>query len=195
MGKLFAIPVSTALTIHLFESVNSKKEITSHGFEIQSTAENLLSEGNNENRRTGDCDFCLIAKGAVPRYIVFEDEISLAFLDRKPVFLGHSLLVPRVHYETISDLPDELTGALFRNAKLVARGIQSGLSSEGTFIAINNKVSQSVPHLHIHVVPRKYGDGLRGFFWPRTSYKSAEHMAETRDLIRAAIKSIQNKNS
>lgn len=141
-----------------------------------------------------ECDFCAVVNGKVPRYIVFQDQVSLAFLDRKPVFLGHCLLIPKVHYETISDIPDDLVGSIFRNAKLLARGVQIGLDSAGTFMAINNKVSQSVPHLHIHVVPRRYGDGLRGFFWPRTSYRNEDQMIETRNLIQSAIEGIRENS-
>ena len=136
---------------------------------IPTTAENWSFEETRSGERIGECDFCAIVNGDVPRCIVFQDDTSIAFLDRKPVFLGHCLLIPKIHYETISDLPDDLVGPLFRNAKMIAKAVQLGLSSGGTFMAINNKVSQSVPHLHIHIVPRKYGDGLRGFFWPRTS--------------------------
>lgn len=150
--------------------------------------------GTKRVANKGECDFCAIVNGKVPRYIVFQDQVSIAFLDRKPVFLGHCLLVPKVHYETISDIPDDQVGSLFLNAKLLAMGVQLGLDSAGTFMAINNKVSQSVPHLHIHVVPRKYGDGLRGFFWPRTSYRSEDQMIETRNLIQSAIERIRENS-
>src|SRR6476646_5172177 len=119
------------------------------------------------------CLFCRIVRGEVHARLVFEDEISLAFLDHRPVFPGHCLLVPKEHFATLSDLPTQLLGPLFGNAQLLARAIEQGLWAEGTFVAINNRVSQSVPHLHIHVVPRRKKDGLRGFFWPRTKYRDA----------------------
>jgi len=108
---------------------------------------------------------------------VFADEIAFAFLDHRPVFKGHTLLAPRAHVETLADLPSDLVGPFFTRARLVARAVESGLGADGTFVAINNKVSQSVPHLHVHVVPRRRKDGLRGFFWPRTKYEGAEEMA------------------
>jgi histidine triad (HIT) family protein len=92
----------------------------------------------------------------------------------------------------LSDLPKELVGPLFTNAQLLVKAVKIGLQAEGTFLAINNKVSQSVPHLHIHIIPRKYGDGLRGFFWPRQSYQSEEQMNEITNSIRTAIEKIQN---
>jgi histidine triad (HIT) family protein len=146
-------------------------------------------------RHVGDkCAFCEIASGEKASRIVFEDDNSLAFLDRKPVFSGHCLLVPRKHFETLSDLPTPLIEPLFYNARLLARAVESGLKAEGTFVAINNRVSQSVPHLHIHVVPRRKGDGLRGFFWPRTQY-SDEAAADAAQLsIRAAVESIRSSN-
>ncbi len=119
--------------------------------------------------------------------MVFEDEVSLAFLDQRPLFSGHSLLVPREHYQTIWDLPDGLVGPLFANAKLLSEAIRDAMKAEGAFIASNNVVSQSVPHLHVHVVPRNRKDGLRGFFWPRTKYDGEEHMRETAEAIRKAV--------
>ncbi|MDG6922222.1 MAG: HIT family protein [Nitrososphaerota archaeon] len=125
------------------------------------------------------------------RYVVFEDEFSIAFLDRKPVFIGHTLLIPKIHTETISDLPRKLVGPLFTNMQLVSRAVQSALSSDDIFVAINNNVSQSVPHLHIHVVPRKFGDGLKGFFWPRTKYSSEDQMNDTKSAIMEAVRSLR----
>jgi len=133
------------------------------------------------------CLFCEIASGRTPAAVVFEDEHCLAFLDYKPLFHGHVLLVPRLHVETLTDLPAELIGAIFTNAKTLARAVERAMEAEGTFVAINNRVSQSVPHLHIHVVPRSKGDGLRGFFWPRTKYASGQRMSEVRDSIRTAL--------
>ena len=120
-------------------------------------------------------------------HVVFEDSMSVAFLDHRPVFRGHCLLVPKVHYETLGDLPTEVIGPLFANAQKLARGVQHAMEAEGTFVAINNRVSQSVPHVHIHVVPRRKGDGLRGFFWPRQKYRDEEEMREVRDAIRSAV--------
>lgn len=119
-----------------------------------------------------DCLFCRIATCDVAVRLVFEDEISLAFLDHRPVFPGHCLLIPKRHYETLADLPAELIGSFFRNAQLLARAVESAMEAHGTFVAMNNRVSQSVPHLHVHVVPRRRKDGLKGFFWPRYPYQS-----------------------
>lgn len=134
-----------------------------------------------------DCVFCKIIRGELPAYIVFEDDLSLAFLDAKPVFPGHTLLVPRQHYETLVDLPGSLVGPLFQNAQLLARAMEMGLKADGTFVAINSHVSQSVPHMHIHVVPRRYGDGLRGFFWPRQKYKDQAAILDIQNTLRSTI--------
>ena len=133
------------------------------------------------------CVFCQIIRGEAPAYVVLEDRVSLAFLDRRPLFPGHCLLVPKEHYATLIDLPAELIGPLFSQAQLLARAMEQGLQAEGTFVAMNNRVSQSVPHLHIHVVPRRKKDGLKGFFWPRQSYKSDVAMQEVRQRLRAAL--------
>src|SRR6516165_9750740 len=116
---------------------------------------------------TQDCVFCNIAASLHPAELVYEDENFIAFLDDRPLFPGHVLLVPRQHFVTLLELPEELGGAAMRTLQLLARAVESSLDAEGTFIAINNRVSQSVPHLHIHIVPRRRRDGLRGFFWPR----------------------------
>jgi len=134
-----------------------------------------------------DCLFCRIAAGEVEAAIVLEDQATLAFLDHRPLFPGHCLLIPKAHCETIMDLPEELTAPLFNNARLLAGVVEEAMGSDGSFIAINNRVSQSVPHLHIHVVPRRKKDGLRGFFWPRQKYQSAAEMESVRDRLRAAI--------
>ena len=118
---------------------------------------------------------------------MFEDEGSLAFLDNRPLFPGHCLLVPKEHYDTLNDLPSELIGPLFANAQKLSQAVESGLEAGGTFIAINNKVSQSVPHLHVHVIPRRRGDGLRGFFWPRQRYCDGDHTREIQGAIRGAL--------
>ena len=119
--------------------------------------------------------------------MVLEDERTLAFLDNRPLFPGHSLLVPREHVETLSDLPDDLLPELFGNARLLAQAMEEGLEAEGSFVALNNRVSQSVPHLHVHVVPRRRKDGLRGFFWPRHKYEDDAHAAETQLALKNAI--------
>jgi histidine triad (HIT) family protein len=133
------------------------------------------------------CKFCQIGGHALPSYVVFEDSISLAFLDNRPLFPGHVLLIPKQHFETLGDLPADLIGGFFRNAQLLAQAVEQGMLAEGTFVAINNRVSQSVPHLHVHIVPRKKKDGLRGFFWPRNAYESEEQMKQAQEAIRSAI--------
>ena len=132
------------------------------------------------------CLFCEIVAGAQPAHRVFEDDACFAFLDTRPVFVGHVLLVPRRHHEALADLPSELLLPLFAGAQRLARAVETALRADGAFVAINNKVSQSVPHLHIHVVPRKKKDGLRGFFWPRQKYASEEEAAEIAGRIRDA---------
>jgi histidine triad (HIT) family protein len=134
-----------------------------------------------------NCRFCAVVAGEEQGHVVFKDELSLAFLDHRPLFPGHSLLVPRDHYETIWDLPDDLVGPLFGNAKFLSGAIRTAMNAEGAFVAVNNIVSQSVPHLHIHLVPRNRKDGLRGFFWPRRKYDSEEHMRETAARIREVV--------
>ncbi len=121
---------------------------------------------------------------------MFEDETSLAFLDNRPLFPGHSLLIPRRHVETIWDLPDELIEPLFANARLLSAAIREATAAQGAFVALNNVVSQSVPHLHVHLVPRNRRDGLRGFFWPRRKYDSDDHMRETAEAVRAAVRTL-----
>ena len=134
------------------------------------------------------CLFCRIVSGEVPATIVYEDENAVAFLDHRPLFHGHTLLVPRQHVETLGDLPEQLVGPYFEAAQLLSRAVQSAVDAEGTFVAMNNRVSQSVPHLHVHVVPRRKKDGLKGFFWPRTKYKGEEEMKAVQDKIVAALK-------
>ena len=136
---------------------------------------------------SGSCAFCQIVSGALASSVVLEDEHSVAFLDQRPLFPGHSLLVPREHHETLLDLPDGLITILFQNARLLARAMEEGLHAEGSFVALNNRVSQSVPHLHVHVVPRRRKDGLRGFFWPRQKYRDDTHAEETARLLRSTI--------
>lgn len=133
------------------------------------------------------CPFCRIARGEQESAVVFEDRASLAFLDRRPLFPGHSLVVPRAHVETLADLPLELVSPLFVAVRLVARAVETALRADGSFVAINNRVSQSVQHLHVHVVPRRRKDGLRGFFWPRGRYASPEEMAAVQRQIAEAV--------
>jgi histidine triad (HIT) family protein len=136
------------------------------------------------------CLFCKIATGDQAARMVFEDEISLAFLDHRPVFPGHCLLIPRKHYETLSDLPENLIAPFFKNTQLLARAIESGMDAHGTLVAMNNRVSQSVPHLHVHIVPRCRKDGLKGFFWPRYPYQSEEEADLVQSAIRKAISNL-----
>ena len=133
------------------------------------------------------CLFCKIAVGEVTPPVVFEDELSLAFLDHRPVFPGHCLLIPKAHFETLTDLPENLIGPFFKNVQLLSRAIESAMEAHGTFVAMNNRVSQSVPHLHTHIVPRRRKDGLKGFFWPRQPYKSEEEADLVQKTIRRAV--------
>ena len=137
------------------------------------------------------CLFCGIANGEGSATVVFEDEISFAFLDHRPLFPGHTLLVPRKHFETLSDLPTELVGPFFKNVQLLARAVELAREAEGSFVAMNNRVSQSVPHLHVHVVPRRRKDGLKGFFWPRSKYENDAQMIDVQQSIQTAIVAIQ----
>ena len=134
-----------------------------------------------------NCKFCQIASRALSSAIVFEDSLSLAFLDHRPLFPGHTLLIPKHHYETLRDLPAELTGAFLKNVQVVAQAVERGMQAEGSFVAINNRVSQSVPHLHVHIVPRRKKDGLRGFFWPRGKYKDDAEMQLAQAAIQKAL--------
>lgn len=133
------------------------------------------------------CTFCRIVQGAVPSCVVLEDDATLAFLDHRPLFPGHCLLVPKQHVETLSDLPKALIAPLFSQAQLLAQAVEQGLAADGSFVAMNNRVSQSVPHLHIHIVPRRRKDGLKGFFWPRQPYKDEEAMIAVQQTLRATI--------
>jgi len=138
------------------------------------------------------CLFCKIARGQQESQVVLEDKLSLAFLDWRPLFLGHCLLIPRYHYETLTDLPPSLVAPFFANAQLLSRAVQQAMGAEGILLAINNRVSQSVPHLHAHIVPRRHGDGLRGFFWPRTQYDGEAHMAQVGDQIRSMLATLRS---
>ena len=133
------------------------------------------------------CLFCRIVTGEEPAHLVLEREDVVGFLDTRPVFKGHVLLVPRRHVDTLTELPDDLVVPLFGAAREVAAAVRTALGAQGSFVAMNNVVSQSVPHLHVHVVPRTKGDGLRGFFWPRTRYaddgEAADHAARLREVL------------
>ena len=133
------------------------------------------------------CVFCGIVAGSVPAQQVASCEAAVAFLDTRPVFRGHVLVVPRTHVDVLADLPADLLSPFFGFVQRLTVAVESGLGAGGTFVAMNNRVSQSVPHLHVHVVPRTKGDGLRGFFWPRTKYASPEEAAEYAARIGAAL--------
>lgn len=137
------------------------------------------------------CLFCRVINGDISASVVFEDDLTIAFLDHRPLFHGHCLLVPKQHYETLIDLPVELVGPVFQNVQFLAQAVEGALEAEGSFVAMNNRVSQSVPHLHVHVVPRRKKDGLKGFFWPRTKYADQEQMIAVQKLIQAAIAAIK----
>jgi len=133
------------------------------------------------------CVFCQIIEGDLAGAVVFEDDISIAILDHRPLFPGHTLLLPRIHYETLADLPENLLGQFFANVQLLAKAVEIAMTAEGSFVALNNRVSQSVPHLHVHIVPRRRKDGLKGFFWPRNKYQDDEHIKKTQSAIKQAI--------
>ncbi|MBI2246058.1 MAG: HIT family protein [Nocardioides sp.] len=135
---------------------------------------------------TEGCVFCGIVAGEVPADLVLEDAETVAFLDRRPLFKGHTLLVPREHVVTLPDLPARLRDPFLAASQRLATAMVEGLGAQGSFVAMNNVVSQSVAHLHLHVVPRTRGDGLRGFFWPRTTYADGE-AAQYADRLRAAL--------
>jgi histidine triad (HIT) family protein len=133
------------------------------------------------------CLFCEIIRGTRPAARVLETDTCFGFLDVKPVFAGHVLVIPRTHVETLGDLPVDLVAPLFTDVQRVSRAVERALEADGTFVAMNNRVSQSVPHLHVHVVPRKKKDGLRGFFWPRQKYADDDQMQALAARIRAAL--------
>jgi len=134
-----------------------------------------------------ECLFCQIAAKRRAAAVVFEDDDSLVFLDHRPLFAGHCLLIPKTHVETLADLPLAQVGPLFTVAQRVARAMEDGLAAEGSFVAVNNRVSQSVAHLHIHVVPRRMKVGLNGFVWPRGRYATALEMETVRATLEDAV--------
>jgi histidine triad (HIT) family protein len=135
------------------------------------------------------CVFCEIVTGRRPAHVVLDDEVALAFLDVRPLFPGHTLLVPRAHVETLPDLPADELGPYFARAQRLARAMEApdGMDAAGSFVALNNRVSQSVPHLHTHVVPRNPKDGLRGFFWPRGKYADDAEAAAVAGRLREVV--------
>ena len=133
------------------------------------------------------CAFCAIISGDVPAQVVLDEPDVMAFLDARPLFKGHVLVLPREHHETLADLPAALVGPLFSRVRLVSAVMPAALGAQGSFVALNNTVSQSVPHLHVHVVPRTRGDGLRGFFWPRQKYAGDEEAAGYARRLRDAL--------
>ncbi|CAA9498138.1 MAG: Bis(5'-nucleosyl)-tetraphosphatase (asymmetrical) [uncultured Solirubrobacteraceae bacterium] len=134
------------------------------------------------------CLFCAIVAGTEPAARVLEEEHCVAFLDARPLFEGHVLLVPREHHVTLAELPERLVAPLFTTAQRLCRAVEAAQEAQGSFVAMNNVVSQSVAHLHVHVVPRRRKDGLRGFFWPRTRYAGDAAIAQVADGIRAALR-------
>jgi histidine triad (HIT) family protein len=136
------------------------------------------------------CLFCRMIQGEVATPVVYESEVAFAFLDSRPLFLGHCLVLPRRHIETLAVMPSELLGPFFAEVQLVARAVEAAMEAQGTFVAMNNRISQSVPHLHVHVVPRNRGDGLRGFFWPRTRYAGTDEEERVRVLIEGTIRAL-----
>jgi histidine triad (HIT) family protein len=133
------------------------------------------------------CAFCGVVDGSASGHVVLADEVAVAFLDSRPVFKGHVLVAPRGHAETLADLPAEDVGPFFLRVQRVSAAMPAALDCQGSFVAVNNTVSQSVPHLHVHVVPRTKGDGLRGFFWPRQKYDSDAEAAQYAQRLRAAL--------
>ena len=133
------------------------------------------------------CLFCEIAAGREISDVVYQDDLAVAFLDHRPLFAGHVLLVPRAHIVTLAELPESDVGPFFRIAQRLEVAVERAMSADGSFVAINNIVSQSVPHLHIHIVPRRRKDGLRGFFWPRIRYRDDAERHETAERIRSFL--------
>jgi len=135
------------------------------------------------------CVFCEIVSGERSAAVVFETATTISFLDHRPLFPGHVLVIPRAHHETIEDLPNALLTPLFEVVQRASKAVRTAMEAPGSFVAANNKVSQSVPHFHIHVVPRRPGDGLRGFFWPRNPYHHAGHVEAVRGRVADAFRS------
>ena len=136
------------------------------------------------------CPFCQIIAGDLPGHLVLCDDVAVAFLDVRPLFAGHVLVVPVDHVVALPDLPADQVGPFFERVQALSLAVRDATGAQGTFVAMNNVVSQSVPHLHAHVVPRTKGDGLRGFFWPRTTYADDEHAAAVAQAISGAIEDL-----
>ena len=136
---------------------------------------------------TAGCKFCQIIEGEIPADFVLDEESVVAFLDHRPLFPGHTLVLPRDHIETLADLPEDRLGPFFRQVQRVDGAVRPAMEAPGSFVAENNVVSQSIPHLHVHVVPRRRKDGLRGFFWPRTRYASEAQAAAVAAGIREEL--------
>jgi histidine triad (HIT) family protein len=141
------------------------------------------------------CTFCKIVRGEATSYMVFEDDISLAFLDHRPLLRGHCLLVPKAHYETLGDLPAVLIAPFFSAVQLIARAVERSMEADGSFVAINNRISQSVPHVHVHIVPRWKKDGLfaRGFLWKRQPYENQESIGAVQHAIQSVVVQLQSR--
>ncbi len=136
------------------------------------------------------CIFCKIVSGEIPAHKVYEDDVSIVFLDNGPLFPGHCLVSPKQHIETLADLPAALLQPIFANAQLIAKALELGLNAEGSFVAVNNRIGQSVPHLHVHVVPRRRKDGLKGFFRPRQPYRDEAEKTSVLLALRSAVKQL-----
>lgn len=134
--------------------------------------------------------FCKIAEGSIPAETIYEDDCCLVFLDNTPVFAGHCLVCPKQHYDTLMDVEPQLLQTLFANVQVIARAVEAGLQADGSFVAVNNKISQSVPHLHVHVIPRRKKDGMKGFFWPRRPYRDQDEMREIANALRQAVQNL-----
>ena len=137
------------------------------------------------------CLFCRMIAGTFPTPVVYRSEVALAFLDHRPIFLGHCLVVPIEHVHTLPDLPSRLVGPYFSEVQLITRAVQEAMSSQGTLVAMNNNVSQSVPHLHAHLFPRNRKDGFWGFFWPRSQYEDEDEMEQVRARIERVVEAIR----
>lgn len=139
------------------------------------------------------CAFCKVIRGEAEGYTVFEDGHTVAFFDHRPLMKGHVILVPKKHYETFEDLPKTLVAHLFKNVQLLSRAVEEAMEADGSFVALNNKISQSVPHVHIHVVPRWKKDGLfsRNFVWIRRPYKDEEEMKAIQKKIKDAVEGLK----
>lgn len=138
-----------------------------------------------------ECTFCQIIRGQISAFSVFENSDSIAFLDKRPLFPGHILLIPKTHISILAEMPDEKIGPFFTTVRNLSIGVEKAMKAQGSFVALNNRVSQSVPHLHVHIVPRTRGDGLKGFFWPRKKYRDEAEMIEVTNRIKRAINSIE----